>query len=82
MDEAKMTEARFYTSKHIISGKVNLIPGARLTDFMREAKEYIVVADVTVSMHDGTKLFDAEFIDVLRREIEIAVPQEAIRSEI
>ena len=78
MDESKMTEAIFYTAKHVVSGKVNLLPGARLTDFMREAKDYLVVADVTVSMHDGTKLFDAEFIDLLRSSVEIAVPKDAM----
>ncbi len=40
MDESKMTEAIFYTSKHIIAGKVNLLPGARLTDFMPVNKDY------------------------------------------
>lgn len=79
MDESKMTDAIFYTAKHVISGKVNLLPGARLTDFMREAKDYLVVADVTVSMHDGTKLFEAGFIDLLRSSVEIAVPKDAVK---
>ena len=78
MDESKMTEAVFYTAKHVVTGKVNLLPGARLTDFMREAKDYVVVADVSVTLHDGTKLFDAEFVDLLRSSVEIAVPKDAV----
>lgn len=79
MDESKMTEAIFDTGRHIIAGKVHLLPGARLTDFMREDKDYLIVADATVSMHDGSQLFKAEFIDVLRTAVEIAVPEEAVR---
>ncbi len=79
MDESKMTDAIFYTAKHVVAGKVNLLPGARLTDFMREDNQYLVVADATVSMHDGTKLFNAAFIDLLRSSVEIAVPRDALK---
>ena len=79
MDEARTSEVIFYTKNHVISGKVSLVPGARLTDFMREGSEFLAVSDVSVALPDGTELFKSSFIDLRRDSIEFAVPKDALQ---
>ncbi len=79
MDATRMSEVVFYTKTHVIAGKVSLVPGARLTDFMREGSDFLAVSEVSVSALDGTPLFKSEFIDLRRDSIEMAVPKDAIK---
>ena len=62
------------TKNFRIEGEVDLIPGARLTDFANESKVFMVVTGAKVSNHDGKELLMAKFIDVQVRKIEIIFP--------
>jgi hypothetical protein len=64
-----------HTAHYVIEGKIALVPGARLTDFIREDSDFIAVTDVTVRSHDGNAEFSVPFLDLRRNSIEIAYPK-------
>ena len=60
------------TDTYRIKGYIELQPDARVTDYMLEAKEFIVVTDAEVWTLDGTGLvLSAQFIDVRLDQIEV-----------
>jgi hypothetical protein len=64
-----------YTHRFVIEGRVALVPGARLTDFLRESREFIAVVDVTLRRaSDHEILKQLPFLDVRRDCIELAYP--------
>ena len=73
------TEVILLTKYFRIEGEIDLLPGARLTDFMNDVKKVMVVTDATVSDHDGKEILKGEFINVLVRNIEIILPAESTR---
>lgn len=75
---ADMTEVRFYTRRFVVTGCISLMPGARLTDFLREARAFIAVADAVVSDHEGNELFRTDFVDIHRDHIELAMPTDTL----
>ena len=55
-----------------IKGYIELLPGARVTDYILGAKEFIVVTDAEVwSIETGGLVLSAQFIDVSRDQIEV-----------
>ena len=61
------------TDTYRIKGYIELQTGARVTDYMLDAKEFVVVTDAEVWTLDGTGLvLSAQFIDVSRDQIEVA----------
>ena len=71
------TQIILLTKYFRIEGEIDLLPGARLTDFMNDAKKVMVVTDAKVSDHNGKELLRGKFIDVLVRNIEIILPAES-----
>ncbi len=43
-----MTKVTLLTSSYRINGYIDLLPGARVTDYMQEAKEFVAVKDAEV----------------------------------
>ena len=70
------TQIIILTKDFRIEGKIDLVPGARLTDFMNETSKFMVVTDARVAGHDGKEFLKGEFINVLVRNIEIILPAE------
>jgi Family of unknown function (DUF6812) len=70
------TQIIILTKDFRIEGKIDLVPGARLTDFMNETSKFMVVTGARVADHAGKELLQAEFINVLVRNIEIILPAE------
>jgi hypothetical protein len=66
-----------YTSTFRIEGSVALLPGARLTDFIRSAQEFIAVTSATVFDRDDKRLFTAPFLDVGRSYVELVLPADS-----
>lgn len=62
-----------------IEGEIDLIPGARVTDFMNNANNFIVVTDVTVFGHDGKEVIRAHFINVLVSNIAVILPADSLK---
>ncbi len=72
------TQVILLTKYFRIEGEIDLLPGARLTDFMNDIRQIMVVTDATVMDHDGKELLKGEFINVLVRNIEIILPVDAV----
>ncbi|MCB9554587.1 MAG: hypothetical protein H6707_00705 [Deltaproteobacteria bacterium] len=80
MHENDSTAVILFTAQFIIEGRVFLPPSARLTDFLRESAPFIAVTDAVISDHKRQELFRAEFINVAREKVELALPQAALQS--
>ncbi len=72
------TEIILLTKYFRIEGEIDLLPGARLTDFMKDVNKIMVVTDARVSDHDGKEVLRGEFINVLVRNIEVILPVESV----
>jgi hypothetical protein len=76
MDDPK-TRVTILTSSYRIKGHIDLLPGARVTDFMAEARDFIAVtnAEVWELQVGGRQVLAATpFINVSRDHIEIILP--------
>lgn len=73
---SEMTEVLIFTARHRITGLITLVPGARLTDFIRETTDFIAITQATVRHLDGTEIFNAPFLDLGRQSIEFILPKE------
>ena len=67
------TRVTILTGSYRIKGYIDLLPGARVTDFMREAPEFLAVSEAEVYESEvaGRQVLNAPFIDVNRAHIEI-----------
>ena len=67
------TKVTIFTGSYRIKGYIDLLPGARVTDYMQEAKEFVAVMDAEVYESEvaGRQVLVAPFIDVNRSHIEI-----------
>lgn len=72
-DESK-TRVTILTANYRVKGNINLLPGARVTDYMTEAKGFIAVTDAEVWEVVGRLVFTAPFINVNRDHIQIIAP--------
>ncbi len=70
------TKVTILTGSYRIKGYVDLIPGARLTDFIVEAKDFVAVtnAEVWEAVLGGRQVLSAPFINVNRDCIQIVTP--------
>ncbi len=68
-----------YTDSYRIEGRIALVPGARLTDFIRTVKDFLAVTDATVYDKQGERLFATAFLDVGREFVELIAPANLIR---
>lgn len=68
-----MTKVTILTGSYRIKGYIDLLPGARVTDYMLEAREFVAVKDAEVYEAEvaGRQVLVAPFIDVNRNSIEI-----------
>ena len=71
------TQVIILTKYHRIEGEIDLLPGARLTDFMNAANKFIVITGATVLDRSGKELLKGGFVDVLVRNIEVILPAES-----
>ena len=57
-------------------GFIELVPGARITDFMAEARDFIAVtnAEVWELQPGGRQVASAPFLNISRFHIEIILP--------
>ena len=67
------TKVTILTGSYRIQGYIDLLPGARVTDFMHESKEFVVVTDAEVydAEASGRQVLVAPFVDVNRNHIQI-----------
>jgi hypothetical protein len=73
-DEQNKTRVTILTGTYRIKGHIDLLPGARVTDFMAEARGFIAVTDAEVWEVVGRQVFTAPFLNVNRDHIQIIAP--------
>ena len=73
VDESK-TRVTILTGTYRIKGNIDLLPGARVTDYMAGAKEFIAVTEAEVWEVVGRQVFTAPFINVNKEHIQIISP--------
>ena len=70
------TKVIILTGNLRIRGYIDVLPGARVTDFVVEAKSFIAVTDAEVFEPElgGRLVLAAPFIDVNRQHIQVIAP--------
>jgi uncharacterized protein DUF6812 len=68
------TKLTILTGTYRIKGHVELTPGARVTDFLVESKEFIAVTDAEVWEIAGRHVMSTPFLNVSRNHIEVVIP--------
>lgn len=74
MADGDKTKVLILTASYRIKGKIDLLPGARVTDFLDVAKDFIAVTDAEVYQADGSHILAAPFINISRSQIQIVTP--------
>jgi hypothetical protein len=79
MAESSTTRTRvtILTGSYRIKGFIDLIPGARVTDYVNDAKGFIAVTDAEVweLAVGGRQMISAKFLNVSRDHIQVITPQ-------
>ena len=75
MEESR-TKVTILTGSYRIKGYIDLLPGARLTDYIVEAKDFVALtnAEVYEAILGGRQVLTAPFINVNRDHIQIVTP--------
>ena len=70
------TKVTILTGTYSIKGYIDLLPGARLTDYIIEAKDFVALtnAEVYESVLGGRQVLTTPFINVNRDHIQIVTP--------
>ena len=70
------TKVTIFTSTYRVRGFIELVPGARISDFMAESRDFIAVtkAEVWELQPGGRQVAAAPFLNVSRDHIEIILP--------
>ena len=76
-DTATRTKVTILTGSYRIKGFIDLIPGARVTDYVNDAKGFIAVTDAEVweLAVGGRQMIAAKFLNVSRDHIQVITPQ-------
>jgi len=71
------TRVTILTASYRIKGFIDLIPGARVTDYVNDAKGFIAVTDAEVweLAVGGRQMIAAPFLNVSRDHIQVITPQ-------
>jgi len=72
-DKMKVT---ILTRNYRITGVIELFQGARLTDYLVEAKSFIAVTNAEVLDNQNQKVLTSSFLSIHRDNIEIILPSE------
>ena len=75
---AEKTKVTILTQTHKIEGMIDLIPGARLTDYMNNSNRFIAVTDARIFDSEGKQILESKFIDVLVDNIEVILPSDSV----
>ncbi len=69
------TRVVILTGAYRIKGTIDLLPGARVTDFMNEAKGFIAVTDAEVWEAGERRVLSTRFINVSRDHVVVVAPE-------
>jgi len=73
--EVPHTAVVVLTKEHKITGFIDLMPGARLTDYITSVKAFFAMTEVVVEdIRSGKIIFRGKFADVNRDCVEVILP--------
>lgn len=75
MSEKNMTKVTILTGHYRIVGYIDLLPGARVTDYLAEARDFFAVTDAEVWDLNGRKISAGAFMNINRNRIEVMMPE-------
>ena len=58
-----------------IKGEIELMAGARITDYMLDSKAFLAVTHAEVWDLEGRKIFAAPFLNVSRSQVVVIAPE-------
>ncbi len=73
-NQTSRTKVMILTGTYRVKGFISLVPGARVTDYMVEAKDFIAVTDAEVRDLNDRHLLNAPFLNVSRDSVHIVAP--------
>lgn len=79
MEAASITRVVILTAHYRIVGNIDLLPGARMTDYIAESKTFFAVTDAEVWDLNGRKITTTSFMNVNRDHVEIIMPENAVK---
>jgi len=68
------TKVTILTSTYRIRGYIDLVPGARVTDYINEAKDFIAITDAEVRESEGRIVLQVAFLNLSRDQIVVVTP--------
>jgi hypothetical protein len=74
--DERRTKVIILTGTYRIKGYIDLLPGARVTDYLVESKEFIAVTDAEVWELGNRHVLNAAFINVSLDHIQIVTPED------
>ena len=74
-EENTKTKVVILTRSYRIKGFIHMQPGARVTDYMIDSKDFMAVTHVEVWDLGGRLIMNSPFVNVSRDHIEIVVPE-------
>jgi len=78
MSGENYTRVIILTGHYRIVGDIDLLPGARVTDYLAEAREFFAVTNAEVWDLNGRKISAGAFMNVNRNRIEVMMPENAM----
>ena len=71
------TKVTLLTSTYRINGYIELVPGARVTDYINDARTFIAITDAEVRGPEGRMVLQVPFLNLSRDQIVIVTPGDA-----
>ncbi len=68
------TKVTILTPTYRIKGYIDLVPGARVTDYINDAKIFIAITDAEVRESEGRIVMQVPFLNLSRDQIVIVTP--------
>jgi hypothetical protein len=68
------TRVVILTGSYRIKGEIQLLPGARITDYMIDSKDFLAVTAAEVWDLEGRKILTAPFLNVSRAHVVVVAP--------
>lgn len=74
VEEISKTKVIILTRSYRIKGQIHLQPGARVTDFMIDSKNFMALTNVEVWDLGGRLMLSSPFVNVSRDHVEVITP--------
>lgn len=76
-DNSNRTKVTVLANGFRIKGHSSVLPGARVTDFLNKACDFIALTDAEVwQVESGRKLMTVPFLNLNRSSVEIVIPDD------